>query len=94
MQLGSLMYDFNSGVLPLALAKTFKRNDQIHNYATRRATALHLPHVRTSFSLNTVASTGPRFWNALDSSIIDSVSIAVFKRKLKLYLLSNYIVDS
>ena len=94
MQLGSLMYDLNSGILPLALAKIFKRNNQIHSYGTRRASAFHLPHARTKFTLNTLACTGPRFWNSLDSSIIHSVSISVFKRKLKLYLLSNYLVDS
>lgn len=94
MQLGSLMYDLNSGVLPLALAKIFKRNNQIHNYATRGASAFHLPHARTKFTLNTLVCTGPRFWNTLDSSISHSVSISVFKRKLKLYLLNNYLVVS
>ena len=94
MQLGSLMYDLNSGVLPLALAKIFKKNNQIHNYATRRASAFHLPHARTKFTLNTLVCTGPRFWNSLDSSISHSVSMSVFKRKLKLNLLRNYLVDS
>ena len=93
MQLGSLMYDLNAGVLPLALANIFKKNNQIHNYETRLASAFHLPHARTKFALNTLVCTGPRFWNSLDPSITNSVSISVFKRKLKLYLLSRYLND-
>ena len=94
MQLGSLMYDLNTGALPLALAKIFKKNNQVHTYATRHASAFHLPHARTKFTLNTLVCTGPRFWNSLDSSIAHAVSIFVFKRKLKLLFLSNYHVDS
>ena len=93
VQLGSLMYNLNSGVLPTALAKLFTRNNQIHNYATRQASAYHLPHARTTFTSNTLVCTGPRFWNSLDSSITCAVSIFVFKCKLKSYLLSNYLVD-
>ena len=93
VQLGSLMYNLNSGVLPTALAKLFTRNNQIHNYATRQASAYHLPHARTTFTSNTLVCTGPRFWNSLDSSITCAVSIFVFKRKLKSYLLSDYLVD-
>ena len=34
--------------------------------------------------------TGPKFWNSLPIDVTCSVSVSVFKRKLKLHLLSNY----
>ena len=84
------MYDFENGTLPNALVQLFRKNSQIHSYNTRQASALHIPRVRTAFALNTLACTGPKFWNSLPIDVTRSISISVFKRKLKLYLLSNY----
>ncbi|XP_030840267.1 uncharacterized protein LOC115923526 [Strongylocentrotus purpuratus] len=93
LQLGALMYELNAGLLPVALAGIFKKNNQVHNYSTRQAQAYHLPLVRTQFALTTLGSTGPRFWNSLEPRIAQSVSIYVFKRKLKLLYLSRYHLD-
>ena len=89
-QLGALMYGFDSGVLPVALSNIFKKNSQVHHYATRNASAFHLPKVRTKLALNTLANTGPRYWNSLDTNIKLSVRLSVFKRTLKVHLLDNY----
>ena len=89
-QLGTLMHNLKAGVLPLALANLFKTNNQFHQYATRNASAYHLPKVRTTFTFNTLVCTGPRFWNSLDANIKQSVSLSVFKQKLKAYFLNNY----
>ena len=93
LQLGALMYELNAGLLPVALARIFKKNNQVHSYSTRQAQAYHLPLVRTQFALTTVGSTGPRLWNSLEPRIAQSVSIYVFKRKLKLLYLSRYRLD-
>ena len=93
-QLGSLMYNFHAGQLPLALAKLFHRNNQIHNYSTRNASALRIPHARTMFAQKTLICTGPKIRNSLNSNITSSVSISVFKRKMKPYLLNKYLNDS
>ena len=90
LQLGSIMYNLENGTLPSVLNEIFRKNNQIHNYNTRQATALHLPRVRTTFALNTLACTGPRYWNSLPIYVTCSVSVDVFRRKLKLLLLSNY----
>ena len=94
MQLGTLMFSIHSGDLPPALAQIFRRNNQIHSYNTRQASALHLPYARTTFTLNTLMSTGPRFWNSLDTTITNASSISVFKRRLKSYLLHKYVDDT
>ena len=94
LQLGSIMYELNAEVLPQALALIFRKNNQVHNYPTRQAFAYHLPLVRTKFSLNTLIYTGPKFWNSLDPTISQAVSLFIFKRRLKLSLLSNYCVES
>ena len=91
LQLGSIMYDFERGNLPKALSQIFVKNDQVHNHNTRQASALHIPRVRTTLALNTLAYTGPKLWNSLDSDITHSVSTFVFKRNLKLFLLNKYI---
>ena len=90
LHLGSIMYDLQNGTLPNALVQMFRKNNQIHSYNTRQATALHIPRVRTAFALNTLAFTGPKFWNSLPVDVTRSVNVSVFKRKLKLLLLSNY----
>ena len=93
LQLGSFMYSLNDGTIPLALTKMFVKNNQVHNYSTRQASDFHLPHSRTQSFLNTLACTGPRFWNSLDSSVKQAISLPVFKRKLKSILLGEYSVD-
>ena len=89
IQLGAIMYGFENGTLPNVLIQIFRKNNQIHSYNTRQATALHIPRVRTAFALKTLACTGPKFWNSLP--VTRSVSVFGFKRKLKLHLLSNYV---
>ena len=84
---------YHAGLLPVALARIFKKNNQVHSYSTRQAQAYHLPFVRTRFALTTLESTGPRFWNSLEPRIAQSVSIYVFKRKLMLLYLSRYLLD-
>ena len=90
LQLGSLMYNFDSGVLPQALVSIFKKNSQVHDHATRNASAFHLPQVRTKLTFNTLVFTGPKFWNSLGSSVKQSVSLSSFKCTLKVYLLDKY----
>ena len=46
LQLGSIMYDFENGTLPNALAQIFRKNNKIHSYNTRQSNALHIPHVK------------------------------------------------
>ena len=89
--LGCIMYQFSKKELPHALVSLFIRNDQVHSYCTRQASSFHLPLVRTSFRLNTLVYTGPKLWNSLANSLKQSVSLNVFKKKLKIVLLKRYL---
>ena len=90
LQLGCLMFQLNNNELPQALSYLFKKRNQVHEYSTRQAFSYHLPRTRTSFAQNTLIYTGPKFWNSLDSVIKRSVSVHVFRRKLKSYYLNTY----
>ena len=89
--LGCIMYQFSKNELPHALGSLFIRNDQVHSHDTRQASSFHLPLVRTSFRLNTLVYTGPTLWNSLANSLKQSVSLNVFKCKLKIVLLKRYL---
>ena len=92
LQLGSLMYNLVKGTLPVALASIFVKNNQVHDHKTRQSSKFHLPRCRTQFMLNTLVSTGPRFWNSLDENVTQAASLCTFKRKLKLSYLAKYCI--
>ena len=88
-QLGQFMFKYNSNKLPHIFDRIFCRNDTVHNYPTRRSNEYHLPLLRTILAQNTFVFTGPRFWNSLDNTIRDALTLPSFKSKLKKSLLSS-----
>ena len=90
LYLASLMYQINNGNVPHAIASMFVKNDRIHNYCTRQAALYHFTSVRTQLRNNTVALAGPKYWNSLQSSFRQAISLSGFKRKMKSYLLDRY----
>ena len=67
----------------------YTENSAIHKYYTRQNSNLHLPQCRTSLKQNTISFQGPILWNALSDKIKSCQSLNIFKRKLKLFLLSE-----
>ena len=67
----------------------YTENSAIHKYYTRQNSNLHLPQYRTSLKRNTISFQGPLLWNALPDKIKSCQSLNIFKRKLKLFLLSE-----
>ena len=82
-----MMYKYNNDMLPMAINELYTKNNEIHTYETRQSHHLHLPmgtHTK-NFVYKSV-----QIWNELANKGIDaSVSLPVFKRKLKMYLLHN-----
>ena len=70
-------------------SRYYTENSAIHKYNTRQNSNLHLPQCRTSLKRNTISFQGPILWNALSDKIKSCQSLNTFKRKLKLFLLSE-----
>ena len=90
LQLGQFMYSYKSSSLPLKFSNESLQNSQFHNYNTRNSHALHLPYCRTNVKKFSVFFQGPKFYNSLDSEIINTNSIYSFKKTFKNKIINNY----
>ena len=79
-----MMYKFNNNLLPNSLSQLYERTDSVHDHNTRGCQLLRVSTCTKMFS-----NTSARVWNALSDKIDSNTSRAVFKDKLKLFLLSN-----
>ena len=82
-RVGLVMYNYSNHLLPECIAQLYLRNDSIHEHNTRGCQLLRVPLESKTFS-----SLSARIWNALSLN----VSISLFKRNLKLFLLHNELV--
>ena len=64
-----------------------------HAYSTRNRRDLLPSFNRTNVSQRSLFYTGPNLWNSIPENIKDSNSLAIFKVKLKKYLISQYSAD-
>jgi len=80
------------GQLPCAFADYFCKNNFIHNYSTRFSNDLHNFSVRTDFRGMTLRITGPKLWNALPNDLRICTSSTAFRRAVKLFLFSSYVI--
>ena len=78
-----MMYKFNDNLSPNCLSQLYERADSVHDHNTR---GCQLLRVRTG--TKTLSNMSARVWNALSNKMDSNTSRAVFKGKLKLFLLS------
>ena len=88
--LGIFMYQLSANELPVIVSNLFIKNYNVHSYPTRQSHSFHLPRTRTIFAQKNITFTGPKYWNDLSVKLTVSTSMFTFKRKLKLFILSNY----
>ena len=86
-RVGLVMYKYSNHLLPECIAQLYLRNDSIHEHNTRGCQLLRVPLESKTFS-----SLSARIWNALSLKLNCNVSISLFKRNLKLFLLHNELV--
>ena len=79
-----MMHKFNNNVLPNCLSQLYKRTDSVHDHNTQGSQLLRVPTGTKTFS-----NMSALVWNALSIIIDSNTSRAVFKDKLKLFLLNN-----
>ena len=84
------MYKFNNNnLLPNCLSQLYERTGSIHDHNTQCCKLL-----RVSTGTKTFSNMSARVWNVLSNKIDSNTSTAVFKDKLKLFLLHNNLVLS
>ena len=77
-----------------SLLSSLNRHLNVHNHNTRFNSNIVLPQYLSSKSQNSISYVGSKLWNSLPDEITSSISIHVFKNKLKQILISSYSSDS
>ena len=84
------MYKASNNLLPENVQVQFCKNQDIHSYNTRIMNKMHVISENTNLKKTSVNVSGVRLWNKLRKNIRDSVSLSVFKRKLKCSIINKY----
>ena len=86
------MYNINitliNKVLPFCFSDFCLGNAQVHEYNTRNSKQLHKTYNRTNYGKYSTRNKIIDFWNRIPLFIKHSVSLKIFKKKLKQYILS------
>ena len=72
IQLGLFMYSYQNHTLPLKFHCKFTLQSQIHSYNTRNSCKFRLPFCRTRTKQFSVFYQGPKFYNTLNTNIINA----------------------
>ena len=85
---GILMYACMCGNVPSSLHDFFQTNSDVHSYATRHASHIHVPYGRLDIRRFSFKISGANLWNSLPELLKKSNNILLFKRNLR-----NYLID-
>ena len=80
-------FKFFRKALPETFNHFFKSNDYFHSHNTRSSTKIHKEQARTNYKKISVKFKGGEIWNNLPTSIKNSKSLELFKKKIKKYYL-------
>ena len=92
-QILSFVYQWSHRLLPPCFNAYFKFTSFVHSYSTRQSckSNLYVAAVKTTqYGLRSLKFIGPRLWNSLSSSIINSKSLKIFRKTLKNSIINNY----
>ena len=81
-----VMYTFDNDMLPDVINNLYKKNKDVHSHYTRGSNLLRIPKGTLNFT-----NVSARVWNILMLNINIHVSLPIFKRNVKTYLLNNSI---
>ena len=89
-QTAHFMHKFFTKSLPPIFNPYFTSNNSIHKYYTRQSNHFRLPaNYKTLFSRRCIRYHGPLIWNSLPTHIINATSANIFKKSLKLHIVSS-----
>ena len=84
------MYRANLGILPENVQKNFSKVTDVHKHNTRNKTNFFICHVSSTLRKMSVNTKGITLWNGLSENVKSSVSLNVFKNRLKKEMLYKY----
>lgn len=82
------IYKVKTNMLPSYLGDRLVENNKIYSYQTRSANSFYLCNVNTQLGFKSVFYNGIRKYNNLPEDIKSTISLNLFRRKLKNYLLT------
>ena len=82
-------FNLKSNSLPVYFNDFCIENTQVHNHRTRKCNNLHKKFNRTNFGVYSTRNKVINVWNTIPNEIKQSISINVFKKKIKQFLLSE-----
>ena len=86
----NFMYKAAHKMLPDNVQIQFTKNKDIHEYCTRNKEKMFVSSVNSRLKQMSTNVVGVKLWNGLKNDLRDSVSLSVFKRKLKHEYISKY----
>jgi hypothetical protein len=92
-QIMIFMFKFKKGLLPTLFDSYFSENASHHRYPTRRANQLRMPKVKSKIANSFIRKSGVTLWNTMAEKLepIGNSSMAVFKKRLIIYLVGKYL---
>lgn len=91
LQVACFVYKGVHHTLPSSFNNYFTLNSAVHDYNTRISSGVHLLQSRIVARHFSIKFHGARVWNSVPIEIRLSLSEHIFKKKLKLFLISSYI---
>ena len=83
IQLGLFMYSYQNRTLPLKFHCKFTLQSQVHSYGTRNSCKFRLPFCSTRTKQFSVFYQGPKFYNTLNTIIMNASSPFPLKEHLR-----------
>ena len=91
LQISCFTYRALHHLLPHHFQHYFQLNSLLHSHNTRTSSQLHIHSYVTTHRSYTIRIHAPRTWNSLPTELHNLPTLPLFKRKIKLFLLSTYV---
>ena len=82
------MYECMCDNVPSSLQDFFQTNSDVHSYATRHASDIHVPYGRLDIRRFSFKISGAHLWNSRPELLTKSNNIHLFKLNLRKYLIN------
>ena len=84
------MFKYEKTCIPRCFTGTFIKNKQVHKYNTRFAHHYRTVKHKSNIVKYSIKVIGPKIWKDIPLELQNSKSLNIFKKSMKLLLLSQY----
>ena len=90
LEVSKFVYDAMHAILPNPLTYAYQANIMVHDHGTRHRNNPHVQRSHTLVAKNSLVHRAPVIWALLPYEIRESNTRRIFKKRLKLLILSEY----